>query len=1240
MKKLQLKKRFRCNICDYTTNDIEILQDHCDNNHNCLLCSRVFMFKDFHSCIASRQVGTGRSVIQEPVDQEGNNFFHKDGQSFKDVISSYSYAFDETYNFIRDALDSIKDKVHELINSYVKFHSSIKLKISAYLLMYDEKSETYLHKLYPSALFRVGSTAFTGEAVDNAITYIDALVSILAHSISGLTLIKCEKLNFVIMKNKPRSGNAYLPAGPFLSNRQGLVNPRVSKNCFYHAALIALCAHEIKNKDNNSYFDAKGYEKKNLKRRLEKESTWLEYLKNKPLKHANLDYGDDLTNLPLFESANLVSCTIFKYSKKEGQVMAIRTTNVHCQKHINLLQICRSHLPKALRSRYKSKMHWAVILNASSFFRIKTLKYKGMCKFCGSLYRNLGHEAMCVTNANMNLIFPSNKKYNFTGYYRCVLPAFFITFHFLYAEVESGELEVIGYGLLVTDCDNNLEHSSFFVGKNAVDTFLNEVFLNAEYQLNKMVNEQLKLEASKEEREFAKSLDSCTMCLREINHNNKITIDHNHHSIEDKGKHMYICSYCNKLKYPKRLAYIYCHSLSKNAKYILSNLSASAFKHVKIIPQRTSNSILALIFKGKFVFVDFEQHISLSLYDLIEKNSDDAFYLMANNNSEMFSVMRNGLSFPTLKFLDKEEISNAEMPAFENFNDVHIQGKVNKITYARAQTAYNKIEGKNMHKFALLALKANKFGLQSVIHQYAKWSMNLFGCHGLFDFTLASFSFNLAHFFSKTDYETLRDEKIYACLNKSILGGLSFVGIRIVDASSSRLDNKENDDDDTTEILSLDFSSFYGAVLGTSIPYSDYYMYTKEEVEVFDFEKFNDDGDVGLIICCSLIYSDTCKLKTRWLPLCPMRELLVRGNVYSPFTNPDRIWNDNEYLNVHRIALNQLNKKDAWVCNNQLRLFIRLGMILTKITTIISFKCKPHLSIFVDKCIAARKNAASPLESIISKGLLNSTFGKFISRTVNERVVLCSSQKQAIRLLGNIDLVDAVPLTPNLMMVAMKQRKSIVVPNFFIGVYILMHSKYLIYKTYYYRIVPAFGEQNVALAAFETDMYVLRIRKKDTLMKGIAKLKDLLDMSFLPKWHPLYDDSKAHQPLLLKLEDIYILSFIGLRGKQRSIISLNPENCEMHNIQFCKQCLKHISKGGGNRAKILHDRYRAIVNGEDDGMCSYSALQKDLFSIKKIEKTQKCFSLGDGQRIFPKNSYESYPLGYPIPIDGEILKKQ
>lgn len=203
-----------------------------------------------------------------------------------------------------------------------------------------------------------------------------------------------------------------------------------------------------------------------------------------------------------------------------------------------------------------------------------------------------------------------------------------------------------------------------------------------------------------------------------------------------------------------------------------------------------------------------------------------------------------------------------------------------------------------------------------------------------------------------------------------------------------------------------------------------------------------------------------------------------------------------------------------------------------------------------------------------------------------------------------------------------------------------MHSKYLIYKTYYDRIVPAFGEQNVALAAFETDMYVLRIRKKDTLMKGIAKLKDLLDMSFLPKWHPLYDDTKAHQPLLLKLEDIYILSFIGLRGKQRSIISLNPENCEMHNIQFCKHCLKHVSKGGGNRAKILHDRYRAIVNGVDDGMCSYSALQKDLFSIKKIEKTQKCFSLGDGQRIFPKNSYESYPLGYPIPIDGEILKKQ
>lgn len=195
------------------------------------------------------------------------------------------------------------------------------------------------------------------------------------------------------MKHKQRSGNSYIPPGP-LSKRQGFINPKVNKNCFHYAALIGLYASEIKSETGKNYFEATGYEKQILKRKLENGATWAEYIDRKPLQFSDLKYGDDFTNLPLFEKTNSVSCTVWKFSKKENQVVAIRTTKIQSDRHINLLLLCRSHLQRNTRKRYKSFMHWAVILNESAFFRVKKWGYSGICRYCGSLYRNKQHEIL------------------------------------------------------------------------------------------------------------------------------------------------------------------------------------------------------------------------------------------------------------------------------------------------------------------------------------------------------------------------------------------------------------------------------------------------------------------------------------------------------------------------------------------------------------------------------------------------------------------------------------------------------------------------------------------------------------------------------------------------------------------------------------------------------------------------------------------------------------------------------
>lgn len=178
--------------------------------------------------------------------------------------------------------------------------------------------------------------------------YIEGLVRIMAHEISGNTLLYCQKVILSIVKHAPRVGHGYLPPSPHLARRKGLLIPKVSKHCFYYACLIALYANEVALKAiGKTYTDARGAEKKLLKRLLERKCTWTPYFDNGVLVNGKNDYGDDLSLISEFESKNMVSVCIWSWSRKANQVVALRTTRVYADKHINLILLSRWHLPKS-----------------------------------------------------------------------------------------------------------------------------------------------------------------------------------------------------------------------------------------------------------------------------------------------------------------------------------------------------------------------------------------------------------------------------------------------------------------------------------------------------------------------------------------------------------------------------------------------------------------------------------------------------------------------------------------------------------------------------------------------------------------------------------------------------------------------------------------------------------------------------------------------------------------------------
>lgn len=258
-------------------------------------------------------------------------------------------------------------------------------------------------------------------------------------------------------------------------------------------------------------------------------------------------------------------------------------------------------------------------------------------------------------------------------------PAYVICFDVLYGiDLESpieNTLKVFGFSILITGCEGTEDYFYSYIGESdAVSVFMEYVLLHAEYHLNKMKEDQLPLITDKSERSFVKTLEKCSSCHRVPTTENYLVINHFHHQ---NLPHTYLCNECNLLQYQKRNAYIYCFDLDKHAKFILSSLDPEALKYVQIVPQSSTNSIMGMTYKNRFVFLDFKQHIGMRLHETMQSLDDDHFRFLkqAFPNANEFNTLKRGLDFPHTSIASYYDFQY-EMPGKNDFYDVSYDGEL------------------------------------------------------------------------------------------------------------------------------------------------------------------------------------------------------------------------------------------------------------------------------------------------------------------------------------------------------------------------------------------------------------------------------------------------------------------------------------------------------------------------------------------------------------------------------------
>ena len=152
------------------------------------------------------------------------------------------------------------------------------------------------------------------------------------------------------------------------------------------------------------------------------------------------------------------------------------------------------------------------------------------------------------------------------------------------------------------------------------------------------------------------------------------------------------------------------------------------------------------------------------------------------------------------------------------------------------------------------------------------------------------------------------------------------------------------------------------------------------------------------------------------------------------------------------------------------------------------------------------------------------------------------------------------------------------------------------YETYYDKLQPYFGQENIQLHYMDTDSLVLSANTKD-IIKDMRNLEDIFDFSNLDKNHKLFSNKNKKVIGKFKIETpqkIWVDEFICLRSKMYAF------KCG----DDCKNRLKGIIEAQSKNIKI--EEYKICLDGEElENECINYILRSinhDMY-MQGIEKT-------------------------------------
>ena len=1080
------------------------------------------------------------------------------------------------------------------------------------------------------------------EVLDKAAEEINNKIAFWLSEGSGWTIVEIRSHYVNIVKYLPLRGNSYIPLPEELRNSMcGLIN---LKNIDNKYLLWSLVRHLNPRKVHPE--------------RITKSDR--EFAKR--LDFRGITFPVTVNQINRIEKQNKININLFGYDTEKKSVYPIRISEENYDDHIELLYI------EGKNELDEETTHYIYIKDFNrlmfNFTKHKGKKY--FCMYClQCFYSNESlakHRLNCKAINGVQAVKLPEKYIDKNGVERT--PCVYFKNHHktlpvpfgIYADLECNTEKISGcqpsdkktytekyqkhtacsFGYKVV-CYYDQKYSRDVViyrGEDCIQKFMKCMFeevKNCQSIIRDNFNKPLKM-TKKDEKAFTKATH-CHICEKKYREDDEPVRDHCHVTGKYRGSAHQTCNLKLQISAEKIKIPVVFHNLKGYDSHFIMNELGELIKKeeeeeikVSVIAQNTEKYMAFYI--GKHLsFIDSYAFMSKSLNELVGNLEDRDFIYTKDYFTDpvQFNLMKRKGVYP-YDYMDSfSKFNDTELPKREEFYSLLTDNNISEDDYSHAQNVWNTFNLKNMGEYHDLYLKTDILLLTDVFENFRKTCLTYYKLDPLHYITSPGLAWDAMLKMTGINLELITDIDMQLFIEKGLRGGISYIAHRHAEANNKYMKNF-----DPVKLISyimyLDANNLYGWAMSQPLPYRN--LRWVESNNVIPKRK-----GVGHIYEVDLEYPEELHDLHNDYPCAP-EKIKVTDDMLSDYCREIKDKFKIRSGNVYKLIPTLNDKKNYILHEENLKLYLSLGLKLKKIHRVLEFSEKPWLKQYIDFNTEKRKNAKNEFEKDFFKLMNNSVFGKTMENIrKRSNIYLETDPDHLLRQTAKPTFVSCKIFHENLVAVHMKKNFLKLDKPSYVGMCILDLSKVLMYDFHYNFIKAKYGDR-ARLLFTDTDSLCYHIRTDD-VYQDLYNHKDMFDNSDYAETSKFFFDE--NKKVIGKFKDEAagnpVNEFVGLKSKMYSY------KTEIKREKICAKMYLQVNKIKNNKTAkgvkknvikrdLDHSLYLACLQNNTVEKHKMRTIRSDHHAVSSYEINKISLSCFDDKRYILDDGITSYAYGH------------